>query len=85
MSKAMRPGMTSGGTTKLIQDTTTKRPLMNHVGIIQLVAFIDLLGPLNFNLSRVVYDRMSGFGRSRTSCGRMSFYLRPNVGIQVLY
>ena len=26
MSKAIRPGMTSGGTTKLIHDTTTKRP-----------------------------------------------------------
>ena len=27
MSKAMRPGMTSGGTTKLIHDTTTNKPL----------------------------------------------------------
>ena len=26
MRRAIRPGMTSGGTTKLIQDTTTNRP-----------------------------------------------------------
>lgn len=29
MSRAIRPGMTSGGTTKLIQDTTTNRPEIN--------------------------------------------------------
>jgi len=30
MSKAIRPGMTSGGTTKLIHETTTKRPEMQE-------------------------------------------------------
>jgi hypothetical protein len=38
MRRAIRPGITSGGTTKLIQDTTTNRPknnfrlLIKHVG-----------------------------------------------------
>ena len=31
ISKAIRPGMTSGGTTKLIQETTTNRPFLLKV------------------------------------------------------
>ena len=30
MRRAILPGMTSGGTTKLIQETTTKRPVMEN-------------------------------------------------------
>ena len=30
ISKAILPGITSGGTTKLIQDTTTNKPAQNN-------------------------------------------------------